>query len=260
MRYAVVTQACTDRPCRSSAMVRIEVATIVWSSAARNMPAIRPDRIVRICRWLSSPRRRSARRRWWCSCGLLDLLRLCGGREVGQRAALLDEAVVEAGQQSGQGRRRRRRTSPPGPGRTSAAGAPAWPRRRRGRGRSTPAGLARPSPGSDCRSTRPALTSWATWRLTVDGSTQAVSASAELRCGPSLHQLEEQPVGGPLHAVTAGAAGGGQLLAHRGEGSLDAQHLLAQGADRVGRADGSVGMPRNWLHVSSNWMQHTSIL
>ena len=36
-------------------MVRIEVATIVWSSAARNMPAIRPDRIVMICRWLISP-------------------------------------------------------------------------------------------------------------------------------------------------------------------------------------------------------------
>ena len=33
-------------------MVRIDVATIVWSSAARNMPIISPDRIVMICRWL----------------------------------------------------------------------------------------------------------------------------------------------------------------------------------------------------------------
>ena len=29
IRYAVVTQACADNPCRSSAMVRIEVETIV---------------------------------------------------------------------------------------------------------------------------------------------------------------------------------------------------------------------------------------
>ena len=49
IRYAVVTQACRSGPCRSSAIVRIAVATIVWSSAARNMPSIRPMRIVRIC-------------------------------------------------------------------------------------------------------------------------------------------------------------------------------------------------------------------
>ena len=42
IRYAVVTQACWSRPCRSSPMVRIAVPTTVWSSAARNMPAIRP--------------------------------------------------------------------------------------------------------------------------------------------------------------------------------------------------------------------------
>lgn len=44
IRYAVVTQACRERPLRSS--------PIVWSRAARNMPIIRPSRIVRICRWL----------------------------------------------------------------------------------------------------------------------------------------------------------------------------------------------------------------
>ena len=32
-------------------MVRIEVETIVWSSAASSMPTINPIRIVRICRW-----------------------------------------------------------------------------------------------------------------------------------------------------------------------------------------------------------------
>src|SRR4051794_6551823 len=55
MRYAVVTQAWTDRPLRSSAIVRIDVLTIVWSRAPRNMPSISPDRIVRICRWVYSP-------------------------------------------------------------------------------------------------------------------------------------------------------------------------------------------------------------
>ena len=43
IRNAVVAQACRSKPCRSSAMVRIAVETMVWSSAARNMPSIRPD-------------------------------------------------------------------------------------------------------------------------------------------------------------------------------------------------------------------------
>src|SRR6478735_899901 len=51
-RYAVVTQACRESPLRSSPMVRMDVATMVWSSAARNMPSIRPPRIVRISRWV----------------------------------------------------------------------------------------------------------------------------------------------------------------------------------------------------------------
>ena len=33
-------------------MVRIAVATMVWSSAPRNIPIIRPPRIVRIWRWV----------------------------------------------------------------------------------------------------------------------------------------------------------------------------------------------------------------
>jgi hypothetical protein len=36
-------------------MVRMAVATMVWSSAARNMPIIRPMRMVTICRWVSGP-------------------------------------------------------------------------------------------------------------------------------------------------------------------------------------------------------------
>src|ERR687883_442174 len=52
MRYAVVTQACRLSPLRSSAMVRIEVATIVWSRAARNIPDMRPARMMTIWRWV----------------------------------------------------------------------------------------------------------------------------------------------------------------------------------------------------------------
>src|SRR4051794_27711048 len=36
-------------------MVRIAVETMVWSSAARNMPSIRPDRISMICRYVRGP-------------------------------------------------------------------------------------------------------------------------------------------------------------------------------------------------------------
>ena len=46
IRYAVVAQAWSDSPCRSSAMDRIDVATMVWSSAARNMPAMRPPKMA----------------------------------------------------------------------------------------------------------------------------------------------------------------------------------------------------------------------
>src|SRR5690349_5576966 len=55
MRYAVVAQACSSSPLRSSAMVRIAVATMVWSRAARNMPIISPTRIVTIWRWVRGP-------------------------------------------------------------------------------------------------------------------------------------------------------------------------------------------------------------
>ncbi len=48
MRYAVVTQAIEDSPCRSSAMTRMADATMVWSSAARNIPIIKPMRMVTI--------------------------------------------------------------------------------------------------------------------------------------------------------------------------------------------------------------------
>src|SRR3954447_23996580 len=55
IRYAVVTHAWTERPWRSSAMGRIDVLTIVWSRAPRNMPSSSPERIVRIWRWVYSP-------------------------------------------------------------------------------------------------------------------------------------------------------------------------------------------------------------
>ena len=36
-------------------MVRIAVATTVWSRAARNIATISPAMIVRICRWVKAP-------------------------------------------------------------------------------------------------------------------------------------------------------------------------------------------------------------
>jgi hypothetical protein len=44
-----------DSPFRSSAMVRMAVPTMDWSSAARNMPRSSPDRIVKICACEYSP-------------------------------------------------------------------------------------------------------------------------------------------------------------------------------------------------------------
>ncbi len=55
MRKAVVAHAWREKPCRSSAIVRMAVDMIVWSSAARNMPISRPTRMVTICRWLRPP-------------------------------------------------------------------------------------------------------------------------------------------------------------------------------------------------------------
>src|SRR5690349_15079826 len=40
-------------------MVRMADATMVWSRAARNIPIIRPMRIVMICRWVNGPVGRS---------------------------------------------------------------------------------------------------------------------------------------------------------------------------------------------------------
>src|SRR6478672_5349291 len=57
IRYAVVTQAWPARSLRWSAMTRIALATMVWSSAARNIPIIRPTRMVRISLWESTGRR-----------------------------------------------------------------------------------------------------------------------------------------------------------------------------------------------------------
>src|SRR3954451_12421562 len=52
MRYAVVAHAWMLRPWRSSAIVRIAVETIVWSSAARNIPDMRAMRMTTIWRWV----------------------------------------------------------------------------------------------------------------------------------------------------------------------------------------------------------------
>src|SRR6478752_9191789 len=56
MRYAVVTHAWPARSLRSSAMTRMALATMVWSSAARNIPIMSPTRMVRISLWESTGR------------------------------------------------------------------------------------------------------------------------------------------------------------------------------------------------------------
>ena len=77
IRYAVVAQACTLRPFRSSAMVRMEVETMVWSSAARNIPDIRPPMMIRIWRWLRLPGA--------ATCGAGAVIQFSSGRVSGRR-------------------------------------------------------------------------------------------------------------------------------------------------------------------------------
>ena len=57
----------------------------------------------------------------------------------------------------------------------------------------------RPSSGSARRSTRPSATSALTWRLTVDGSRQDAAARADERCGPSLHSANSSML--PAHSM-----------------------------------------------------------
>ena len=51
----MVTQACADKPFRSSAIVHIAVPTTLWSRADRNIPAIRPNKTNVICLWVITP-------------------------------------------------------------------------------------------------------------------------------------------------------------------------------------------------------------
>src|SRR5882757_5959876 len=85
IRYAVVTQACRLSPSRSSAIVRMDVLTMVWSSEARNIPAISPARMVRICRWLSSGFRSAGAARE-VVIGVLSPTRSLNGRAAGPTA------------------------------------------------------------------------------------------------------------------------------------------------------------------------------
>ena len=51
-RYAVTTQDSLSSPPSSEVILGSATPTMLWSSAARNMPAIRPLMTTRICRWL----------------------------------------------------------------------------------------------------------------------------------------------------------------------------------------------------------------
>ncbi len=105
MRNAVVAHACSEKPLRSSAIVRMAVETTVWSSAARNIPIIRPMRIITICRWVKPPslcadvalrvagvvmrapalRRLAYQRRWSSTCGSVAAGSAAGTRRRGRR-------------------------------------------------------------------------------------------------------------------------------------------------------------------------------
>ena len=79
-------------------MVRIEEATMVWSSAARNMPIISPLRMVMICLWLRSGSSSWARVAWAVDSAMSVLL---VGGSVGRREdrgrcrATVPEVLVE---------------------------------------------------------------------------------------------------------------------------------------------------------------------
>ena len=51
-RYAVTTHESLSRPPNSEVILGRATATMLWSRAARNMPAINPPMTTRIWRWL----------------------------------------------------------------------------------------------------------------------------------------------------------------------------------------------------------------
>jgi hypothetical protein len=75
----VITQDSRLLRWKSPTIVGSAVDTIVWSSEARNMPSIRPDMIIRICRWVKPS--------------------LCSGTASGGTAAEAGEAI--SGRSSG---------------------------------------------------------------------------------------------------------------------------------------------------------------
>src|SRR3954454_5885055 len=94
-RYAVVTHACRESPLRSSPMVRMDVATMVWSRAAMNMPSISPPRIVRISRCVGGRKAAGLDERGASVEVVLcwDIGALSGGR--GSRATALGKTLRE---------------------------------------------------------------------------------------------------------------------------------------------------------------------
>src|SRR6476660_9548457 len=100
MRYAVVTQAWPARSLRSSAMTRMALATIVWSSAARNIPIMSPTRMVRISLWESTGRASGP-----APAGASAVASTRGGSAVVSDMSVLFLGLVSGGVEGHRGRR-----------------------------------------------------------------------------------------------------------------------------------------------------------
>src|SRR4051812_36030910 len=100
MRDAVVTQAWPARALRASAMTRMALATIVWSSAARNIPIMSPTRMVTISLW-----ERTGRASGPAPAGAFAVASTRGGSAVVSDMSVLFLLLVSGGGEEHRGRR-----------------------------------------------------------------------------------------------------------------------------------------------------------
>ena len=189
-------------------MVRMAVATMVWSRAARNMPIIRPTRIVMICRWVRGPSGRAG------AAAAMSVLHGGvgrGGRVAGRVGCGLVVRGAAAAQVAARGRSPARRRTARGGRRTSLASSGvqssssvAEPLGRAaadaGRARASPSSLswttcARPSSGSLTLSTRPCATRVLTCRLTVETS-ECTTLGEDRDAARLVGEGEQDRVGG----------------------------------------------------------------
>ena len=257
-------------------MVGRAVPTMVWSRAARNMPSIRPLKMIMIWRWVSAttgppPVRRPGRPldhrhatgvvvdgvvritlrcgRRWSSCPLVGVggVRVagCGPVEPRSRRCWRPDP---------------RRSSPLARALRSSSvhSAMAWARTRRrdsdtASRTATPCSVrlsraARPSAGSGVRAMSPAATRSRIWRLMVDRSSSTVPARSDRRSGALFGHQDQQPVAGPADRGAVGQGVPGNVEAeddprHLGQRPLEAGGHAGRrsGGRSVGGVDGRCG-------------------